>query len=442
MNTKKVPHYLAANKTDQIEYPMATIAVCMLLIYLSPFVSLALNYLAFAICIYRIIRYDVSVFAIDYCVLAGVSYIFLTTGRVSLLAWLSIAAGLWYMIKNGIKATVSLVLLILLMDYMLVRMQGQVNTFVLCFSQLLLLFVLISEQRKEGIVQSAKAFCLSVLFSSGYALLFRNAVQIRSLLGNEAAAYWGSSLTRFQGLLRDPNYYMTMVAISIALLVMLFINHHISWIPLLAGTGLLVLFGALSYSKTFVIVLALFALLCVAMLFLKKKFLLGVGSLAVFALAAIFLSRTLFSVTLYRITSTDSLYDLTTGRSKLLVAYFDDITQSVSSLFFGHGLSAEILERGTHNLFLEIVYYFGLVGLFLMIAYVILLLRVLSQQDRDLIHSNGVFRYTVLIVFIALFCTLQGMTFSITYIMLYLAILATEIAPNTKLSRQEKSFED
>ena len=35
MNTKKVPHYLAANKTDQIEYPMATIAVCMLLIYLS-----------------------------------------------------------------------------------------------------------------------------------------------------------------------------------------------------------------------------------------------------------------------------------------------------------------------------------------------------------------------------------------------------------------------
>ena len=430
MNTKKVPHYLAANKTDQIEYPMATIAVCMLLIYLSPFVSLALNYLAFAICIYRIIRYDVSVFAIDYCVLAGVSYIFLTTGRVSLLAWLSIAAGLWYMIKNGIKATVSLVLLILLMDYMLVRMQGQVNTFVLCFSQLLLLFVLISEQRKEGIVQSAKAFCLSVLFSSGYALLFRNAVQIRSLLGNEAAAYWGSSLTRFQGLLRDPNYYM------------LFINHHISWIPLLAGTGLLVLFGALSYSKTFVIVLALFALLCVAMLFLKKNFLLGVGSLAVFALAAIFLSRTLFSVTLYRITSTDSLYDLTTGRSKLLVAYFDDITQSVSSLFFGHGLSAEILERGTHNLFLEIVYYFGLVGLFLMIAYVILLLRVLSQQDRDLIHSNGVFRYTALIVFIALFCTLQGMTFSITYIMLYLAILATEIAPNTKLSRQEKSFED
>ena len=38
--------------------------------------------------------------------------------------------------------------------------------------------------------------------------------------------------------------------------------------------------------------------------------------------------------------------------------------------------------------------------------------------------------------------TLQGMTFVITYVMLYLAILATEISPNTKLSRQEKLFED
>mgnify|MGYP003096065403 CR=1 FL=1 len=129
-------------QADKIEYPISTMAVCLLLIYLSPFVSLSLNYLAFGICMYRIIRYDESIFAIDYCILAGVSYIFLSTGRVSLLAWLSIAAALWYMARNGVQGDISFVILLLLMDYMLLRMQMEINTFVLCFSPLMLLYVL------------------------------------------------------------------------------------------------------------------------------------------------------------------------------------------------------------------------------------------------------------------------------------------------------------
>lgn len=160
-------------------------------------------------------------------------------------------------------------------------------------------------------------------------------------------------------------------------------------------------------------------------------------------LAAIVLSDTLFSVVLYRIFSSDNLYDLTTGRSELLIEYLTEITKSASTFFFGVGLSADILERGTHNLFLEIVYYLGFIGLLLIVVYFISLLRLLSRKfEYKGANPNGLFRYVVLIVFLLLFCTLQGMTFVITYVMLYLAILATEISPNTKLSRQEKSFED
>lgn len=419
-----------SKQAGRVEYPKGTLAACLLLIYLSPFISLALNYLAFAICLYRIVRYDESVFAIDYCILAGVSYIFLSTGRVSLLAWLSIAAAIWYIVKDGVQENYSFVLLLLLLDYMLLRMQTAINTFVLCFSQFMLLYVLFSTQKREGIIQSVQAFCGSVIFSSIYALVFRNTSQIRSLLGNENAAYWGSSLTRFQGLFRDPNYYMTMVAISISLLTIMYINKCVSRKVFLGGTGCLVVFGALTYSKTFIIVLAIFAAMFVAMLFYRKHYLLGISSLVLILGVAVVLSNTLLSVTIYRITSTNNLYDLTTGRSELIIEYFDEITKTASTLFFGKGLSSEILERGTHNLFLEIIYYFGLVGFLLIVSYFISFLHMVSLKfGNGTKNPNGVFRYAVLIIFLILFCTLQGMTFAITYVMLYLSILATIIAP-------------
>lgn len=434
MKVRQQANRLVGKLEGKIEYPCGTMAICLLFIYLSPFTSLYLNYVAFAICLYRIIRYDESVFAVDYCVLAGVSYIFLSTGRVSLLAWLSILAAIWYMIKNGIKQNISFVLLIILLDYMLLRMQGEINTFVLCFSQLMLLYVLTSTQKREWIVPSAQAFCGSVILSSIYGLVFRNASQIRSLLGSETVAYWGSSLTRFQGLFRDPNYYMTMLTIAIALVAMLCINRYISRISFVVNTVCLVYFGALTYSKTFIIVLAISTVIFVIMLFYKKHFLLGIMSIAGIAVASVLLSNTLFSVTLYRITSTNNLYDLTTGRSELLTEYIEVITGEAHTFFFGAGLSADILEKGTHNLYLEIVYYLGFVGLILIVLYIASLVHLLSLEvNNNRQNPNGVFKYAVLIAFLLLFSSLQGMTFAITYVMLYLSVLAIEIVPNESL---------
>lgn len=71
-----------------------------------------------------------------------------------------------------------------------------------------------------------------------------------------------------------------------------------------------------------------------------------------------------------------------------------------------------------------------------MIAYFVSFLRMITFRfGADSKNINGVFRYAVLIIFLVLFCTLQGMTFVITYVMLYLSILATVITP------KEEAFE-
>ena len=420
---------------QKIEYPVSSLIMILVLIYAAPFISLYLNYLAFIICVYRIVRYEESVFAVDYCVLASVSYIFVSTGIVSLLSWLSIVAALWGIIKMGVRAIPSFALLVILLNYMMLRMQGEVNTFVLCVSQLILLFVLLSNQKKGGIICCVKGFCISVIISSLYALLFRATSQINFLLGNEIEAYWKSSFTRFRGLFRDPNYYMTMVTVAIALLAVLYLNRYLSPKLFALSEGILLIFGAFTYSKTFLIVLVVFSILFVAMLFSKKRYVLGILCIFIFFIVGIILSRTVLAVTIYRITSTNNLYDLTTGRSELIAEYFHEITKSAGRLFFGLGLSADILGRGTHNLFLEIVYYYGLVGLGIMIAYIASLFRMVNQRFNNRTKEKaGILRYAVLLIFILLFSTLQGLIFSITYVLLYLSILATTIVPQKDTS--------
>lgn len=420
---------------DRITYPIGTMIICLALICLSPFISMILNYLALIICLYRVIRYDESIFAMDYCILSGVSYIFLTAGGVSMLAWLSIAAAFWYIVRSGIQRNISFILLLLLMDYMLLRMQTAFNMFVLCFSQILLLYVLFSTQKKEWIIQSAQAFCGSIIFSSIFALIFRSTPQLRSILGDEYPAYWGSSVTRFQGLFRDPNYYITLLIISIVLLTMLWMNDYISRKAFLVSSFCLTIFGALTYSKTFLVVLVIFVVIFVAMLFYRKHYFLAIGSIILILASMSILSDSLFSITVYRITSANNLGDLTTGRSELFIEYFDDITKTAGGLFFGKGLSADILSKGTHNLFLEIIYYFGLVGFILMVMYFISFIKLITLKFKNgRKNPNGIFRYTALLVFMALFCTLQGMFFVITYVMLYLAILATAITPRDDVS--------
>ncbi len=62
MNHKKF-----AVDEQKIEYPVSSMVLVLVLIYSSPFISLYLNYLAFLLCIFRIIRYEESVFAVTAC---------------------------------------------------------------------------------------------------------------------------------------------------------------------------------------------------------------------------------------------------------------------------------------------------------------------------------------------------------------------------------------
>lgn len=408
---------------DRLQYPIPGICAILTLIYLSPFVGEWLNYLAFSLCIYRLAKYDVRTFSIDYCCLISVAAVFVLPSGLSFVVVLCLIADAWFVIRDGLAIDSALALLVLLVCYLLLRMQFAVSDFLLCVSQFIIIYLMFSFLDAQTIVLDIESFIINMVVSSAYALLLRKTSAITHMTGAEVAAYYGSSLTRFKGLFRDPNYYMSLVIMAIVLLTLLYIKKYTSRRAFLLSIACMLLFGALTYSKTFILLLGLYWLLCLFYLIRGKRYLLAFIYIFATAFLAVILSDTLFATTLYRLTSASSVRELTTGRSILLEIYGREIISSPDILLFGNGMSAQLLKKGTHNLFLEIQYYVGLTGLILYLLYFGILTAQVQKKYAAGNVAARLFSYSPLIVFIAAFCSLQGMFSVSVYTLLYLSII-------------------
>lgn len=414
------------------EYPSFSILLMMALILLSPFVSAYLCYFAFLIGIYRMLRYNVRVFATDYCILLPVTLVFQNTEGLTLLIWLCLIAAVWYFLRGTIRVNATLVFLVALLNYLAARMQMAINEFVLCFGQIFILYVLLPKQDAVSAERTTKAFCWSLLVTSLYALAFRNTSQLMSIRGQESVAIWGTSIMRFSGLIKDPNYYMTLLLTGMAALCKLKETGRIQvlwfWGQMLAMAAL----GILTYSKTFFLMLIFMGGMYIMWQFWSKKFFKGMAFTIIgIAVGAYFLlsENSPFSVVLERLTSGSSLSDITTGRSDLYIRYWKVVTENIVSFLFGLGLKAPMLGKGTHMLYLELIYYVGVLGLALVFGFFASMARELQKNKPQVRKQSLIAKYAVVIVVLIAYLSLQGMFQVLTYGAFFVAFLTINITP-------------
>lgn len=415
------------NREDK--YPQWGIIVVLALNFLTPFVSNLLPYLALVLCIIRVVRYDEKIFATDYAILVSVTVLFRSPGRMTLLIYLCLFADIWYFLRRGVKAEAAVVLMLLLLNYLLLRMRTGIGTFALCFGQLFLLRILLPMQDGRSAERAAKAFCVGLLVASVYALAVRNTWQYASIRGPEDPAFFGSSIIRFYGPLQDPNYYGMLVITALALLAKLKDSRRIGWLVFLGGVLIFTVFGIMTYSKSFFLIFVLLVAVYLLWQFWNRRVFRGIFMLVAIVIAGSILllsEGSPFAVVLSRFTASSSLSDLTTGRSDVFLRYYRSITEDLGSLLFGKGLDSPNLGLDPHNLFLEITYYLGLTGLILMVAYYISLIRAI---DVNLKKQNIIARYVVLFVVLMCQIPLHGMTNFHTYAVFLMAAFGMMILP-------------
>ena len=437
MIRKSLSFSIRINREETGPYPRRSILVALILLYLAPFLSTWLAAISFAICLYRVVKYDAKVFAVDYCLLAPISSLTHVAGSPSLLIYLSLLAGVWHIVRRGIRADAAFVLLIALLNYLLTRMQMDINSFVLCFGQMFVLYALLPNQDGESAARAIKAFCVSLTISSIYAWLLRNTPQIRALTGAESLAIWGSDILRFKGLFRDPNYYMTLLAVGLTALIKLKESNRIRWSAFLIMGGLLALFGILSYSKMFFLSLVLILALFLIWQFWNGKMIRGVALTLislVLLMVVLSLEDSPLSVVLERFKSAKSISDLTTSRTDVFLVYIRAISGSVRTMLFGFGLAAEGLYRDPHNIYIEATYYTGFIGFSLIVAFYCALIYRLIRKTKSGLKQNIFSKYAVLVMTLVLYCALHGM-FAVTfYCEMFVALLSILVTkPKTNI---------
>ena len=136
-----------------------------------------------------------------------------------------------------------------------------------------------------------------------------------------------------------------------------------------------------------------------------------------------------FAVVLERLTSSTSLSDITTGRVDLYIRYWNVLTEDMVNLLFGLGLRAPVLGKGTHMLYLELIYYVGVLGLVLFMGFFMSLARDLQRINPRAKEQSLIAKYAIVIIVVIQYLSLQGMFQVLTYGVFFVAFLSIIITP-------------
>lgn len=175
-------------------------------------------------------------------------------------------------------------------------------------------------------------------------------------------------LDRFAGLHGNPNYYTLDLSVVLSCLVVSMCRKKITiWNTILFLC--LIVFGLMSISKSFLVACAfLVAMLLFFSLRNGLKSFLGVLLVLVMAGIGVYYfaedSINGYITRLFQDSQGNSdMSSVTTGRWDIWAAYFNAMFEDPKLLFLGKGIGGSLVNnKGTHNTYIECLYYFGIVG--------------------------------------------------------------------------------
>lgn len=324
-------------------------------------------------------------------------------GSMSLFTPLCMVEALLILLRRRRIDAFFAVAFIALSGYVLLACRGEYAVAVK-FAAAVLSFALLQYDRTE---QSDKlygfAFTAGLLSSSVLALWREKIPRLASLYEEINYAYLSNGVySRFSGTFQDPNYYALAVVMAIVFLEcekQKTERKTARW--LLVIQCVLLLFGGMTYSKSF------FIMAIVMCLYLSLRYRSGKGLrvLLVLVCAAV----VAYIVDPFGIVSgmVERLLtgDLTTGRTQIWKMYYESLVNSVTSLLFGNGIGSR-LRVAAHNTWLQSLYEIGITGTVLFLTAII---RIFHIHRRSDIRRNAV-NYSGLLTVVAMYSFLDGLT--------------------------------
>ena len=212
-----------------------------------------------------------------------------------------------------------------------------------------------------GIIASSLVAVMRKYFPSLSALYEQGSARIK--LGSLNYYY------RFMGVESNPNMYTVLISIAISVYLVYLVRERIDKLDMVL-IGLLLVFGAMTVSMSFVLSLIMIVAIAAPILAKRNPRLMlctaFVGIVGAVIILGVFGDSEAVQTILFRFqaSSSDSadMSSITTGRSDIWMMYLDYFLSHPLVVIFGKGLGAKLPFRAAHNYYIETVYYLGIIG--------------------------------------------------------------------------------
>ena len=234
--------------------------------------------------------------------------------------------------------------------------------------------------------------------------------------------YSFDDIIRFAGLYNDPNYYAVNVIIAMCLVIVMFHCKKMSTLYATVTLSILVLFVGLTSSKSALFMLALPMILLLYSNSKNRRHFIQLVFILVVIIGAVLIIAgriTIFDIVFERLSQADDIESLTTGRSRIWKEYLSYFAEHAELLIFGRGLGAGLINRSaSHNTYIDILYYLGIVGGALMLGMLGSIAKQReSNNDKCFLNSSVALCITIMYAFLG-----QLFYFDLIF-QLYLAIV-------------------
>lgn len=326
----------------------------------------------------------------------------LSPTSTSIFTYVMIITGLVLLLRRRKYYSVPTIMAMLFIIYSIVGMGGNYTSVGKLVAGLFLLYIFVTTVSPANYKNHIIAYALGILGSSIIGTMKETWGRLSPYFSNLDYVYYSKErIARFSGLNYDPNYYSIGVIIVIFFLLRLLFNKQGNRLFTLGLTVALVIFGFISYSKMFLLSIAILAV-CFIFYRMKnpKQLIMTLLSAIIAVMLFVFWARQTgyLDIIIGRMSG-----DISTGRFDIWERCFSYIGSSPKTLLFGDGLGYQRFEP--HNAYIELILIFGVLGgalLLLTICNIISLVRYVNK--RNFIH------YALILIFLIMIATLGIVT--------------------------------
>lgn len=276
------------------------------------------------------------------------------------------------------------------------------------FSYLILLTAIANYTFEDGNKTVFLCYITGYIMSSFSMLSDGVLFNIRPYVNVKLERVNGEYITRFAGLYGDPNYYVVNIIISMVLLVILFGKKQIRFLHAAVLMIPLVVFTAMTGSKSGLLMLAPVAAFFIYQCFARRHYFFGVLSTILAGVAAVMIFSgeiELFSKVLDRLFNGSG--GLTSGRADTTwYRYLLYFSEAPLRMVFGRSIAFYDLDGIiAHNTYIDLLYELGIVGTVWLLAIIWKSYRRTVKIRRNLLN------YSVLLVILAMYFFLSELQY-------------------------------